>query len=242
MKIKLILVPFIVAVFVLGGWLVLRSLGGESSKADSAKDISVAAVDAAAKEAEKLKNENGIRTYFDTLPAESQNLYEVKSGDNLTKIAKQYGVTTGTIMTANNMKSDLIRPGMKLKIMKDAWSVFISKTENRLYLKANETLVRTYQVATGEDNSTPAGEYKIVNRLVDPTWYYEGKVEPAGSPDNPLGTRWLGFDLDGYGIHGTTDPNSIGGYATLGCVRMHNREVEELFELLPVGAMVRIVE
>jgi len=187
-------------------------------------------------------NEIGLRAYFQGLTEENSSVYTVKVGDNLTKIASFYGVTPGTVQITNRLKSDRIRPGQRLTIMHEAWSIVVDKSQNILILKAGENIVRQYQVATGTDKSTPAGDFKIVNRLVDPTWYYEGVVAPAGSPDNPLGTRWLGFDLEGYGLHGTTNPDQIGEYATLGCVRMHNHDIEEVFELVPVGTVVSVIE
>ena len=65
---------------------------------------------------------------------------------------------------------------------------------------------------------------------------------PPDSPENILGTRWLGFDKKGYGIHGSVDPSAIGQYVTAGCVRMTNADVEELYAILPVGAEVTIVD
>lgn len=190
---------------------------------------------------EKL-DQTGLEAYFKSLNDTNSRVYEVKPGDNLARIAKQFGVTVGTIRMANGIKGDRIWPYQKLKIMQDVWSVVVDKSTNILMLKAGERMVRTYSVATGSDKSTPVGKFKIVNRLIDPTWYYEGKVIPPGTDENPLGTRWLGFDLDGYGLHGTTDPDKIGEYVTLGCVRMRNEDVEEIFELLPVGTEVSILE
>ena len=52
----------------------------------------------------------------------------------------------------------------------------------------------------------------------------------------------MGIDVPGYGIHGTTEPESIGYQATEGCVRMHNSDVEELFTIVPPGTEVIIVD
>jgi len=193
-------------------------------------------------EAQAKLDDIGLAAYFQSLNEENSLTYTVRPGDNLTVIASRYGVTSGTIMAANHLKSDHIRPGMDLKIMRDSWSMLVDKSRNILFLKAGEEVVRSYPVASGKDNSTPAGDFVIINRLTDPTWYYEGQVEPAGSPDNPLGNRWMGFDIKGYGLHGTTDPDKIGQYATLGCLRMHNKDIEELFELIPVGSLISIIE
>ncbi|MCX5714227.1 MAG: L,D-transpeptidase [Candidatus Omnitrophica bacterium] len=63
-----------------------------------------------------------------------------------------------------------------------------------------------------------------------------------GSADNLLGTRWLGIDLPGYGIHGTVDPSSLGKQVTQGCVRMANSDAEELYSIVPTGTEVTIVD
>ena len=61
-----------------------------------------------------------------------------------------------------------------------------------------------------------------------------------------LGTRWLGFaekgEYQSYGIHGTNDPNSIGRNVSNGCVRMLNKDVEEIFSMLQIGDKVQIVK
>jgi len=67
-------------------------------------------------------------------------------------------------------------------------------------------------------------------------------VVPPESPQNVLGTRWLGFDLQGYGIHGTVEPETIGQQVTAGCVRMVNEQVEELYTIVPIGTKVKIVD
>lgn len=193
-------------------------------------------------QAEAKMSAIGLPAYFEELDDTNSVGYTVEPGDHLTKIAKQFGITAGTVMLANGLTTDRIRPGMELKVMTDPWNMLVDKSRNVLFLKAGERVVKTYSVASGKDNSTPAGDFKIINRLTDPTWYYEGTVAGPGSPDNPLGTRWMGFDLEGYGLHGTTDPDAIGQYATLGCLRMHDGDIEELFELVGVGTPISIIE
>ena len=136
----------------------------------------------------------------------------------------------------------MIRPGMKLKVPGGRFSIVIDKSQNTLTLKANEELFKVYTVATGENNSTPVGTFKIKDKLVDPVWYTLGAVVPAGSPENVLGTRWMGINEPGYGIHGTRDPESIGKQVTKGCVRMPNEEVEELYSIVPIGTPVTIID
>ena len=62
----------------------------------------------------------------------------------------------------------------------------------------------------------------------------------AASEKNPVGTRWIGLNLKGYGIHGTNAPGSIGQAASHGCIRLTNRDVERLYAMLRVGDTVSI--
>jgi lipoprotein-anchoring transpeptidase ErfK/SrfK len=87
--------------------------------------------------------------------------------------------------------------------------------------------------------SSPTGKFEIVNRLANPTYYHAGVVIPAGK-NNPLGPRWVGLNKQGYGIHGTSAPGSIGKAASHGCIRMRNRDVVEFATLVSVGDTVEI--
>lgn len=168
--------------------------------------------------------------------------YEIKPGDTLGKIAASFGTTVDFLKKSNHLSSNVIQPGKKLKVPKGKFSIVVDKSQNELLLTENNKFVKTYRVATGKDNSTPVGNFKIVSKLVDPVWYGQGAVVPPNSPENVLGTRWMGIDKKGYGIHGTIDPNAIGQQVTAGCVRMTNADVEELFSIVPTGTDVTIVD
>ncbi len=124
--------------------------------------------------------------------------------------------------------------------------LIINKSNNEMAFIVNGQIEKVYKVATGKTEVlTPEGEFTIIVKAIDP--YYRKKDIIGGAKENPLGTRWVGFDAketDGriYGIHGTNDPNSIGMYLTGGCVRMYNEEVEELFSKVPLGTKVYITE
>ena len=197
------------------------------------------------KDMEKLREiieDLNMKILFSPIMDECSHEYTVKSGDVLVNIARRFNTTVGLIKRANNLTSDIIRPGQKLKINKCGFSIVVDKTENKLFLKTNNEVLKTYNVSTGVEDKTPIGNFKIVNKLVDPTWYRAGMIIPPDSPENILGTRWLGFDLSGYGIHGTTEPEYLGQHVTMGCVRMRNKEVEELFDIVPVGTEVAVLE
>ena len=118
--------------------------------------------------------------------------------------------------------------------------VVVNLSDRTLTLVENGAVVRTFPVAVGAPQSpSPVGTFTIVNRLTNPTYYRPGKVIGPG-PSNPLGTRWLGLDVKGYGIHGTDDPRSIGYARSHGCIRLRNQDVEQLFELLRPGDVVEL--
>lgn len=179
---------------------------------------------------------------FSSLVDDDSEEYVVVPNDALIKIASKFNTTVELIRRANNLKSDIIVPGQKLKVQKQAFSIVVDKSQNTLFLKEGSELIKTYLVATGENNSTPVGNFKVVNKLRNPTWFRTGAVIAPGSPDNILGSRWLGLDIKGYGIHGTVEPDKLGSQVTLGCIRMNNKEVEELFDLIPSGTEVTIVD
>lgn len=169
-------------------------------------------------------------------------IYEVQSGDNLSAISRRHNVAIGVIKRINGLTTDVIKIGQKLKIPTYKFSVVVDKSQNILILKGNETVLKTYIISTGTNNSTPAGIFKITDKLIDPTWYKAGAVVPPNSPENILGTRWLGIDKPSYGIHGTTEPEKLGQQCTAGCVRMRNDEVEELYDIIMPGTEVTIVD
>jgi lipoprotein-anchoring transpeptidase ErfK/SrfK len=118
--------------------------------------------------------------------------------------------------------------------------VIVSIPDRKLALLQNGRVVRIYRVAVGKASTpSPTGAFKIANRVTNPTYYHKGQVIAAGK-GNPVGTRWMGLSARGYGIHGTNQPNSIGKPASTGCIRMGQRDLEELFEQVDVGDTVDI--
>ncbi len=110
------------------------------------------------------------------------------------------------------------------------------------------TVVRQYPVAIGRlEAPSPTGSFSVRTKVVDPVWlppasWYppEKRIPVPPGPDNPLGRRWIGFG-SGYGVHGNNNPASIGKAASLGCLRLPNQAIEELFELVTIGMPVKII-
>ena len=116
----------------------------------------------------------------------------------------------------------------------------MSLQDRRMAVMEEGHVVKLYVVAVGASISpSPEGDFGIVNRVENPTYYHPGKVIGPGT-QNPLGTRWMGLSKTGFGIHGTNQPESIGKAASHGCIRMKQQDLEELFAMLRVGDQVHI--
>jgi lipoprotein-anchoring transpeptidase ErfK/SrfK len=118
--------------------------------------------------------------------------------------------------------------------------ILVSIPDRKLAVIQDGAVLATFAVAVGAAESpSPTGNFQIVNRVSNPTYYHPGNVIPSGK-DNPVGTRWVGINRKGYGIHGTNAPKSIGQAASHGCIRLRNRDMELLFTMLRVGDVVEI--
>lgn len=183
---------------------------------------------------------------FSPNPMPEKMEYTVQSGDFLGKIAATYNTPVLLIAKANGVRGDNIRLGQKLVILDGRNHVFavrVSKSRNDLVLTLDGKFFKRYRVSTGTNAGTPAGVFKIVDKIEHPTWFPSGgRSIPYGDPGNLLGTHWLALDRPGYGLHGTWEPESIGSQSSAGCVRLLNEEIEELYTILPKGTVVTIVE
>src|SRR5690606_37786881 len=110
-------------------------------------------------------------------------------------------------------------------------------SRNTLILKNHGQFVKAYPVRTGRvAGTTPTGQFRILNKKTGPTWRPgDGRVYLLGDPNNELGTRWMAFEGDILGIHGTIHPETVGAYASNGCIGLTQEDVEELFDLVSVG-------
>ena len=122
--------------------------------------------------------------------------------------------------------------------------IIVNTKKNTLNYYVNYTLVKKFRCATGKASTpTPQRKTTIVNKIKNRPYYKTGI--PGGDPRNPLGKRWMGLNIDGtqgstYGVHGNNNEKSIGKNVSHGCIRMHNSEVEWLFDQVPLGTVVLI--
>jgi lipoprotein-anchoring transpeptidase ErfK/SrfK len=127
-------------------------------------------------------------------------------------------------------------------------AIVVTRGVNVLKLYDGGRLVRTFHVATGQAAyPTPAGVWQVVDMQRNPWWrpptsdWARGLKPIPPGPGNPLGTRWMGLDASGVGIHGTNAPASIGYSLSHGCIRMQVPEAEWLFQHVQLGTPVVII-
>jgi len=174
-----------------------------------------------------------------------------KDGKKLNVGAAQTSIATA--LEDGERSVDLETRSVAPKVTEDTMgrTIVVRVDQNRLYLYDGYQVIRTFTVATAKPGfTTPAGDWKIYDMQVDPTWHNPaldswGADLPAvipGGPGNPMGPRAIYITAPGLiRIHGTTDDGSIGRYASHGCIRMHNDEVIQLYDMVKVGEHVIVV-
>ncbi|MBC2581064.1 L,D-transpeptidase family protein [Clostridium sp. DJ247] len=114
---------------------------------------------------------------------------------------------------------------------KNSYTVLVDLTELRLFLinSKDSKIIKSYPIAKGKTSTpSPIGTWTVVNKATE--W------------GSGFGTRWIGLNVPWgkYGIHGTNKPNSIGDAASHGCIRMLNKDVEDLYKKVNHGTIVII--
>ncbi len=124
--------------------------------------------------------------------------------------------------------------------------LMIRLSDRRVYVYDRDKVTTSFPIAIGRSGwETPTGEFQVIDKIVAPAWEhpFTGEIAPPGV-DNPLGSRWIGFWTDGtnyIGFHGTPNPESVGTPASHGCIRMYDKDVISLFEMVRVGTPVEVV-
>jgi lipoprotein-anchoring transpeptidase ErfK/SrfK len=172
--------------------------------------------------------------------------YVVQSGETLAKIAKDHKVTSNLLARINGIADkNFVRAGQRIKVIQGPFTAVVDSTTFDMDVYLGGTFAKYFKVGLGTDGSTPTGQWKVTNKLINPTYFPPrgGPILAADDPQNPLGERWIGLvgiegsavNQAGYGIHGTIEPESIGKNMSFGCVRLLNSDVEFLFDLLVEG-------
>lgn len=125
-------------------------------------------------------------------------------------------------------------------------TIVVRTSERRLYLVVAEGRAIRYPVGVGRAGKQWFGATSIVNKQIRPAWSPPAEIRrgrpawviPAGAPNNPMGAAALVLADNELAIHGTNNPGSIGGYVSWGCIRMHNRDIMDIYNRVGVGTRV----
>ena len=186
-------------------------------------------------------------------------IYTIASGDLLSTIARKYKVTYQLLEQINNIDARRIRVGQKIKVLKGPLHAVVDKSDYRLDVFAKDTdgasiYIISFSVGVGKDDSTPIGSFicRSSGKVINPSYTHPrtGKFYAADDPENPVGEHWIALEgtdehtkgIRGYAIHGTIEPESIGKQASLGCVRMLAKDVEQIYKLLVDGHSTVVIQ
>lgn len=190
-----------------------------------------------------------MQIFLSSVPSSDKKSYVIQPGDSLDRIARQNKTTVELIRKMNGIEGNLIYPGRRLLLPAEPLVVHVRKSTCTLDLTLRGNLIKRYVVGLGVGGKTPVGRFKTVVHQTNPDWTPPGGgIIPFGDPKNVLGTRWMSIqdearpEVQGFGIHGTPERDSIGSETSNGCVRMLNEEVEELYMMIPRGTEVVITD
>ncbi len=188
-------------------------------------------------------------------------IYQVRANDRLAAIGNSHNVPFEFLLMINQMtNARKLRYGQTLKVIEGPFHVVVTKSKFTLdvYLGSpggpDSTYITTFPVGLGTNNSTPTGTWIIKDKVTHPAYFppegHAGGVLDPSDPKNPLGPYWLGLEgTDGqavgaqsYGIHGTIDPASIGKMSSMGCIRLHNEDVEVVYKMLTAKKSMVVVK
>jgi lipoprotein-anchoring transpeptidase ErfK/SrfK len=130
-------------------------------------------------------------------------------------------------------------------------TIVVQTSERKLHLVLGRGEVVTYPVGVGKAGKAWSGTAYIRGKYIRPAWAPPKALKrekpntpdyiPGGVPSNPMGAAAMTLSVDQYAIHGTNAPSSIGTFASFGCIRMHNRDVLDLYQRVRVGTKVVVL-
>lgn len=191
--------------------------------------------------------------------------YKIADGsESLIELARKFDVGYNEITDANPGLDPFVPGEGKSIIIPSSWilpdvnvynGIVINLSELRLYYffrRDGKTHLQTFPIGIGsEGTATPLGSFKVMQKIVHPAWHVPESIRKekpelplvvAPGPDNPLGSHALRLSLPSVLIHGTNRPFAIGRRASHGCIRLYPEDITKLFEVVPMGTPITIVD
>ena len=165
--------------------------------------------------------------------------HRVEPNEHLETIARKYDMPWQYLAGLNRITPEKLRAGEEIKVIQGPFDAIVELSNFQLIVHAHGYVVATFPIGTGKDSSTPLGQFQVVNKQSNPTYYGPDEVIKADDPNNPLGEYWIDLG-DSIGIHGTNEPDSIGQACSHGCIRMRDHDVAQVYNLLTTKSRVAI--
>jgi LysM repeat protein len=170
-------------------------------------------------------------------------VHAIAAGESIHAIARGHKITEELMASINGVSEpNKLAVGQRLKVIEGPFRAVISKSRHRLDIYLGEVFVQSFRVGLGTNGGTPTGAWVVRNKLSNPDWTdpRNGRHYLADDPDNPIGERWIGLEgvsgealgKQGFGIHGTIDPKSIGENLSMGCIRLAPEDIKRVYDLL----------
>lgn len=165
--------------------------------------------------------------------------YVVQPGDTLETIGQRYGVSWQLLAKINGLAGpEAVRPGEQLKVVRGPFDAVVTVQNFELTLFLRGRYAGRFTVGIGQDLTTPAGEFEVRAKTLNPAYAPPGQQPiAAGDPANPLGERWIDLGSQ-IGIHGARDPQSIGRGDGPGYIRLGGADFDDVYDILSVGSRV----
>jgi lipoprotein-anchoring transpeptidase ErfK/SrfK len=167
--------------------------------------------------------------------------YEVQPGDTLDRIAARYNVPPQLMAKINGVADPAnMQPGTKLKVVPGPFDAVVDMKNRFLILKLQGRFAGRFPIAVGAEHAATEGEYQVKAKTPNPHYYAADRTVAPEDPANPLGKYWI--DLGNkIAIHGTNDPQSLSRDDPRGCVRMHPRDIEDVYDMVTTDSRVTIL-
>jgi len=183
--------------------------------------------------------------------------YQVRRGEQLTRIGEQFNVPYEILMQINNIpRPEALQAGQTIKVIRGPFHIKIYRSAFKMDLYLQDTFVRSFPVGLGmPGRETPTGTWRVKpgGKLISPTWTDPdtGRTHRAKDPDYPLGSRWIALEgiegeakgRTGFALHGTKEPEQIGAAGSRGCIRLDNGVAVLIYNLLaPIHSTITVEE
>jgi lipoprotein-anchoring transpeptidase ErfK/SrfK len=166
--------------------------------------------------------------------------YEVQQGETLQQVADRYQIPWQLLAKINGIADPAqVHPGEKLKVVRGPFSAVVDLNQKHMTLWIESRYAGSFPINVGRDQVAPPGTFEVKDKVENPIYYGPDQVIGADDPANPLGERWISLGQQ-LGIHGSNDPQGTARADERGCIRMSDRDIHDVYDILSVGSKVVI--